>query len=327
MENGNVVFFAGGSRGDKPHGSLARVVLSEVHFPSMKRLLTVASLMIYALAHYAGAAEPPIPRRLTHDGHFKQRPMWSPDGKQVVFTRHRGGKIELVVMAADGSYEKTITTGKLPQYDACWSPDGSRLAFTHVPQSGTQGNLDVYLSKADGSEPAQFAGDRGKLSHEEYPAWSPDGKRIAFSSTFEGNQELYVAEIGGPDRRRLTNDPALDAHPAWSPDGRKIAFATGRWGDFEIAVMDADGGNVTRLTESRGLDDYPVFSPDGKRLAFMSNRDGNFEIYVMNADGTGPENVTQHAALDNFPAWTPDGKLAFVSNRAGGFDIYVVDAP
>ncbi|MGE5192367.1 MAG: TolB family protein, partial [Deltaproteobacteria bacterium] len=244
-----------------------------------------------------------------------------------VFSRHHGGKIGLVVMAADGSNEKTITAGKLPQYDACWSPDGTRLAFTHVPQSGTQGNLDVYIARADGSEPSLFAGDRGKLSHEEYPAWSPDGKRIAFSSTFEGNQELYVAEVGSPVRRRLTNDPALDAHPAWSPDGRTIAFATNRWGDFEVALMDADGGNVTRRTESRGLDDYPVFSPDGKRLAFMSNRDGNFEIYVMNADGTALLNVTRDPGLDNFPVWTPDGKLAFVSNRARGFDIYVVAVP
>ena len=306
---------------------LALQFLPEGDFLPTNRITTLAVLVFAALARCASGAEPPPPVRLTHDGHLKQRPVWSPDGKQIVFSRHRGGKIELVIMSADGSNEKTITTGKLPQYDACWSPDGTRLAFTHVPQSGTQGNLDVYIAKADGSEPAQFAGDKGKFSHEEYPAWSPDGKRIAFSSTFEGNQELYVAEIGSPERRRLTNDPAFDAHAAWSPDGKTIAFATSRWGDFEIAVMDADGGHLTRLTDSRGLDDYPVYSPDGNRLAFMSNRDGNFEIYLMNADGTDPVNITQHTALDNFPAWTRDGKLAFVSNRAGGFDIYVLVVP
>jgi TolB protein len=270
------------------------------------------------------AAEPAVPLRLTRDGHFKQRPVWSPDGKQVAFTRQRGGKFTLVVMAADGGDENTITTGKFPEYDACWSPDGMRLAFTHVAQTVGQGNLDVFLAKADGSEPRKFAGDAGVLSHEEYPAWSPDGKRIVWSSTCDGNQELYVAEIDGSNRARLTNDPALDAHPAWSPDGKKICFATNRWGDFEIASMDADGGNVTRVADSRGLDDYPVYSPDGKRLAFTSNRDGQFEIYVAAADGSNPYNVTQHASLDNFPAWTADGKLAFVSNRDDGFDIYVI---
>jgi len=274
------------------------------------------------------AADPPAsPLRLTHDGHFKQRPVWSPDGKQVVFSRHRSGKIGLVVMAADGSDQKVISSGKFPQYDASWSPDGTRLAFTNVPQSGTQGNLDVFLAKADGSDPQKFAGDQGKLSHEEYPAWSPDGKRIAWSSTSEGNQELYDADRDGSNRRRLTNHPALDAHPAWSPDGKQIAFATNRWGDFEIAVVDVDSGNLTRLTDSRGLDDYPVFSPDGRRIAFLSNRDGNSEIYIMNADGTNPVNATQNPALDSFPAWTPDGKLAFVSNRDAGFDIYVMGAP
>jgi TolB protein len=275
-------------------------------------------------ATVADSSEPAAPLRLTHDGYFKQRPVWSASGKQVVFTRHREDKIGLVVMAADGSNEKTITTGKFPQYDACWSPDGTRLAFTNVTQSGTQGNLDVFIARAEGSDPQLFAGDQGKLSHEEYPAWSPDGKRIAWSSTCEGNQELYVAQIDGSNRIRLTNDPALDAHPAWSPDGKKICFATNRWGDFEIAVMNADGSNVTRITDSRGLDDYPVFSPDGKRLAFTSNRDGQFEIYVASADGSHPVNATQHAALDNFPAWTADGKLAFVSNRENGFDIYVI---
>lgn len=292
-------------------------------FVICNRLALVAALLNLVPSSNIAAAEPTVPVRLTHDGHFKERPVWSPDGKQVVFTRHRGGKIGLVVMASDGTREKTITTGKFPQYDACWSADGLRLAFSHVSQSGTQGNLDIYLCNADGSDPQQFAGDKGQLSHEEYAAWSPDGKQIAFSSTFEGNQEIYLTAIDSINRKRLTNDPAFDAHPAWSPDGKRIAFATNRWGDFEICVLDIDDGNLTRLTESRGLDDYPAFSPDGKRLAFMSNRDGNFEIYVMDVDGGHPLNVTNDPAIDNFPAWTPNGRLAFVSNRAAGFDIYV----
>jgi TolB protein len=271
------------------------------------------------------AADRPQPRRLTHDGHFKQRPMWSPDGKQVLFSRHRGGKIGLFVMAADGSAESPLAGDKLPHYDACWSPDGARIALTHVAQSPGQGNLDVYLAKGDGTELQKLAGDQGKLSHEEYPAWSPDGKRIAYSSTFEGNQEIYVAAVEQPQPLRVTSDPAMDAHPGWSPDSRQLVFATNRWGDFEIALTDADGRNLVRLTESPGLDDYPVVSPDGKRVAFLSNRDGNYEIYLLRLADRSIVNVTRDPSIDTFPAWTPDGRLAFVSNRDDGFDIYLVD--
>jgi len=291
--------------------------------------LTIIAICIFQFSIFnlqsLSAVEPPPLTRLTSDGHFKQRPAWSPDGRQLLYTQHRAGKINLVLLnIGDATPPQVITKGDLPEYDAVWSPDGRRLALTHVKQSGTQGNVDVYTAATDGTDLKLIGGDSGKLSHEESAAWSPDGKRIAFTSTSQGNQEIYLVDPDGSNRQRLTNDPAIDAHPAWSPDGKRIAFATNRWGDFEIAVMDADGSNVTRLTDSRGLDDYPAWSPNGRTIAFATHRDGNFEIYTIAPDGTRPINVTQDPALDNFPAWTPDGRLAFVSNRDGGFEVYAV---
>lgn len=267
-------------------------------------------------------AAPPA-RRLTHSGHFKQRPAWSADGKKLLFSQHRGGKIGIVMFAGEPPTE-TLVPGTLPQYDASWAPDGARFAYTRVGQTPGQGNLDVYIAKADGTDPVKLAGDEGKLSHEEYPAWSPSGKRIAFSSTYEGNQEIFAVDVDGGNRVRITSDPAIDGHPAWSPDSKRLVFSTNRWGDLEIAVVDADGQNLVRLTHSPRLDDYPVFSPDGAHLAFVSNRDGNYEIYVMRLADQRAVNVTEHPSLDNFPAWSPDGSLTFVSNRDDGFDIYLV---
>lgn len=269
------------------------------------------------------AAADPTFVQVTHDGLFKQRPAWSPDGKSLVFARHAGSSILLYVRTWPDDTERRLTEREEPQFDAVFSPDGTRLLFAYDKASPNQGDIEVYVIGVDGKNPTPVAVTQGKLSHEESPCWSPDGKRIAYTSTRHGNQELYVSAADGKDEVRLTSDPAIDAHPAWSPDGRRLAFATNRWGDLEIATIDANGENLTRLTESRGLDDYPAWSPDGRQLALTSNRSGNLEIHVLDVASGTVRNATRHAAIENFPTWSPDGRLTFVSNRGGGFDIFV----
>jgi len=299
-----------------------------LHDPFLSGIL---GLCFWAAGILAMAAEPPAagkggaePIRITRDGFFKQRPAWSPDGKLLAFSRHRGDTIFIFLCKPDGSDERRLTDRTLPEYDAVFSPDGKRLALSVDKISTTQGDMDVYTVDLAGKDLRPVSTTRGELSFEESPAWSPDGKWIAYTSTRHGNQELYIATPEGKDEKRLTSDPATDAHPSWSPDGKRIALATNRWGDMEIAVLELDSGKLTRLTASRGLDDYPAWSPDGKHIAFTSNRDRNLEIYVADADGRNARNVTRHAGIDNFPAWTPDGRLTWVSNRAGGFEIYVM---
>jgi TolB protein len=271
-----------------------------------------------------GSAAEPALMRLTTDGHLKQRPAWSSDGDWLAFTRHQGATISLFLRSADGSQEKRLTAGKDPEFDAAWSPDGRRLAFCFDKTVPNQGDMDVYTIGADGDDQRPALVSPGKLSHEEWPSWSPDGQWLALSSTRDGNQELYVVRPDGRDLRRLTSDPAIDTHPVWSPDGKRIAFATNRWGDLELAVIDSDGSGLARLAVSAGLDDYPAWSPTGRQLAFTSNRDCNMEIYACDADGKNPRNLTRHPAVDNFPAWTPGGEMTFVSNRDGGFDLYTL---
>lgn len=264
---------------------------------------------------------------LTSDGWFKQRPAFSPDGRSLVFARHRGDSISLFERTLADGRERRLTEHKFAEYDAVFSPRGDQLLLALDKASPNQGDMEVYALDRESGKLRPLAVTQGKLSHEESPCWSPDGKQFAFTSTRDGNQELYVADISGENVRRLTTDPALDAHPSWSPDGKHLAFATNRWGDLEIATVPAAGGEIRRLTESPGLDDYPQWSPDGSRIAFTSHRDGNYEIYLMDPSGKRLINATANRAIDNFPAWTPDGQLGFVSNRDGGFEVYVGSPP
>ena len=141
--------------------------------------------------------------------------------------------------------------------------------------------------------------------------WSPDGTKILFSSTGDGNYEIYVVNADGSAVSRLTNNSAYDLQPVWSPDGTKIAFDSDRDGNTVantgIYVMNADGSGVRRLTDPGG--DYgAAWSPDGSQIAFTRHRNGEDEIWVMNADGSGLRNLTNNPnAQDVAPAWRPRG--------------------
>jgi TolB protein len=287
-----------------------------------------ALILALACGTLLPAAPPEVPkvRRLTTDGDFKQHLHFAPDGKRLLFTRIHKGKMGLWTTKSDGSDARPLLDPdpKTPHFDGHLSRDGKRLVFVLDILKGTDGNLQINTADADGKNSKTLLPHK---AFDESPRWSPDGKRIAWVSTRDGNQEIYTADAAtGGDIRRLTNDAGFDNNPAWSPDGKKIAFVSSRFGNFEICTMDADGSRVKRLTNHPASDMWPAWSPDGKKIAFTSNRDGNYEIYVMNADGTGPRNLTRHKGQDNFAAWAPDGKsIAFISSRNGGHDIYTME--
>jgi len=115
---------------------------------------------------------------------------------------------------------------------------------------------------------------------------------IVFTSTRDGNYEVYSMNSNGSELSRLTNDPADDYNPSISPDGLKIAFTSHRDGNYEIYIMDFDGSNQTRITNAVGGNSFATWSPNGEQIVFTSWRDeGDAEIYLMNADGTDQKNL------------------------------------
>jgi Tol biopolymer transport system component len=155
------------------------------------------------------------------------------------------------------------------------------------------------------------------------PAWSPDGRRLAFASNQDGQYEIYVLNLDTGVVFNLTRNPADDRYPAWSPDGQRIVFTTDRDGNQEIYSTTLDGGEVVNLTQHPANDLQPSWFIE-QRIAFASDRDNNLEIYLMNPDGTGQFNLSNTPGFDDYdPAGAPDASLiAFTSNRDGNPEIY-----
>ena len=147
---------------------------------------------------------------------------------------------------------------------------------------------------------------------------------IAFTSTRDGNSEIYVMDDDGGNLLRLTSNPALDYDPSWSPDGDRIAFVSNRnRGIEQIFVMDSDGQNVTELT-TQWTHQQPAWSPQGDRIAYVRNQGGR-QVWVMDADGGNQRRLTQ-IGKNSLPTWSPDGaRIAFLSTRDGRSHIYVMD--
>jgi hypothetical protein len=163
------------------------------------------------------------------------------------------------------------------------------------------------VMNADGSDQVNLSNSAGS---DRRPSWSPDGSKIAFTSSRDGNFETYVMNADGTDQVNLSNNPAFDVDPMWSPDGTRIVFESNRDATStvfylaEIYVMNADGTGVIRLTDDPGSDWSPAWSPDGSKIAFTSSRDGvSNEIYVMNADGSDVTRLTDDPNIDQDPRW------------------------
>jgi hypothetical protein len=191
---------------------------------------------------------------------------------------------------------------------------GGRIAF----HSERAGNFDIWTMKGDGSDLRQLT-TSAALDVE--PAWSPNGKQIAFISGRDDPRKLnlYVMDADGGNQRMLAAlDDSLCIGPAWSPDGKQIAFYSNQGGRYGLHLVNADGGDLKRLL----TDDYnnlrPSWSPDGKKLVFVSDREGGQNLYTLTPATGAVTRLTRGLYTDDAPRWSPDGKtILFVSNRAG----------
>jgi TolB protein len=200
--------------------------------------------------------------------------------------------------------------------------------------SDLDGDWDIYLTDASGSRVLNLTTNQDDDIH---PAWSPDGRQIAFSSNRDGAWEVYAMGADGSRPRRLTNDPVYSGNPVWSANGEHIAYVFGRDSDQDIYLVSAQGGESQPVINNPNAADYsPTWSPQDDILAYVSNWEGEPEIYVVEIscmdDGpaaciSNSQNITNNPNTGDLdPAWSPDGtRLAYVTGTSGNSEIYVFD--
>jgi TolB protein len=194
----------------------------------------------------------------------------------------------------------------------------TRMAY--VTKGG--GRYTLRVADADG-EAAQVA-----LNSPEpiiSPAWSPDGRELAYVSFESQKAVVYAQDVLSGQRRPIANFRGSNSAPAWAPDGRQLAVTLSRDGGSQLFMIGRNGENSRRLTSSPAIDTEPVFSADG-RIYFVSDRGGSPQIYRMPAGGGSAERISFNGNYNVSPAISPDGRfMAYIGRQGGAFKLQLLD--
>ena len=195
----------------------------------------------------------------------------------------------------------------------------TRIAY--VVKRGSR--YELQIADADGAnEQAMLVSNEPIIS----PAWSPNGKRIAYVSFQNKKPIVYVQDVEVPKQNIVANFKGSNSAPAWSPDGTRLAVALTRDGSSQIYLINPDGGNVRRLTFSGGIDTEPRYSPDGQWIYFTSDRGGSPQIYRMAAAGGDAQRVTFEGSYNVSPRISPDGRsLAYIMRNGSKYQVALLD--
>jgi Tol biopolymer transport system component len=239
-------------------------------------------------------------------------PAWSADGRRIAVSSNRVSPAnpdavsQIWVMNADGSRPRQLTFDTHVNLDPAFSPDDRRIVFDRqfAPPDSDVDDQDILVMRAGGTGERNITNSPGV--DDAQPNWSPDGRRIAFTSNRDGDYEIYTARPDGSHAHQLTtNTTFTDDRPNWSPDGRKIAFSSDRTGNSAIWTMSADDGTHLKQITFGGSDFNPAFSPDGKMMCFASFRTGFPDIFTMRANGADQTNLTNNPEFGFDCDWQP----------------------
>jgi Tol biopolymer transport system component len=296
-------------------------------------------------------------RRFTRDGKMDSNPAWSPDGGHVYFSSVREGTLAIWRIASRGGAVERLTTGSGYEHDPAISLDGSRFAYATRTEpgalcirdlaSGTEvklpgvrdeclaaiapdGSSVVYASDLAGPardlwmQPIDHGAPSGqprRLTEDSVnascPAFSPDGKWIAYYRIAGEQRDIYIVSVSGDQPVRFTDDPARDVQPEWSPDGSLIAFSSdrgGRWQLWAAPVSEGRSAGPRRLITRDSIDALaPAWSPDGRLIAYVGSDETGSEAWIVPFDGREAARKVTSGAEAGTVRWDPTTGSLLVS--------------
>ena len=199
----------------------------------------------------------------------------------------------------------------------------TRIAYISEAGSKESKKYQLQIADADGYNPRTIFSSSNQLLS---PAWSPDGRRLAYVSFENDRTEIFVQDVTTGKRSKISSEPGINSAPAWSPDGGTIALTLSSGGDPEIYLLDVESRKLRKLTNHYGIDTEPAWSPDGRFIYFTSNRSGAPQIYQVSFGGGTPKRMTFEGNYNAAPSVSADGKyVAMVHRNDGGYRIGLLD--
>ncbi|GIX35428.1 MAG: protein TolB [Lysobacteraceae bacterium] len=225
-----------------------------------------------------------------------------------------GSMRDIAHQIADHVYEKILGIR-----GAFWT----RIAYVTATGVGQGIQYSLMVADADGYNPQTVVRSREPLLS---PAWSPDGRRLAYVSFERGNSSIYIQEIATGSRELVASFRGINGAPAFSPDGGRLALTLSRSGNPEIYVMDLASKALTQITRHWSIDTEPVWMPNGEHLLFTSDRAGKPQIYMVPVAGGEPRRLTFQGEYNARATVCCDGrKIAMAQGNGNVYRIALLD--
>ena len=215
---------------------------------------------------------------------------------------------------ADLIYEKL--TGRKGYFN-------TQIAYVTASGPANARKFQLLIADADGETPRVIATSREPLMS---PAWSPDGRRIAYVGYERGYSAIYVQTPTTGDLLKFVGEKGINGAPSWSPDGSKLVVTLSYETNPDLYVIDLASRTKRRLTDNPAIDTEASWSPDGSQIAFLSDRGGSAQIYMVPASGGEARRITFEGKRNEMPRFSPDGKsLALVNFDGSSYRIALLN--